>query len=189
MLKPTSETELNRVLQALAYDRENESGWRRLVTILWPYVFATNYALLGGVKDLAEDATQDVFLRLMKYGNFKELESGAALRAYLRTICRNTSRTYFKTLSDRLGYSSSGFEKGADLSAEGIMPDDALELSELTASLHENLSESERKVLVLLIQGYDLGEVAQKLAISYSAAGVRVHRLRQKLLASLGRRL
>jgi DNA-directed RNA polymerase specialized sigma24 family protein len=52
--------------------------------------------------------------------------------------------------------------------------------------LKRDLTEEEQKLLGQLIQGLSLSEIADKLGISYTSAGVRLHRLRKKLRRSAG---
>jgi len=41
--------------------------------------------------------------------------------------------------------------------------------------------DEERQLLALVVNGYSSSEIAQKLAISYTSAAGRVHRLHKKL--------
>ncbi|MCX6020908.1 MAG: hypothetical protein NTZ05_04105, partial [Chloroflexi bacterium] len=62
------------------------------------------------------------------------------------------------------------------------------EMEEDFANLTNGLTDNDRKLLRYLVNGYSLGEAAEGLGISYSAAGVRLHRLRRRLLGRSARR-
>jgi DNA-directed RNA polymerase specialized sigma24 family protein len=63
----------------------------------------------------------------------------------------------------------------------GAMPDERIRGHELERRLGESLHDDERRLLALLIEGHSLKDIASTLALSYSTAGVRVHRLRAKI--------
>lgn len=46
----------------------------------------------------------------------------------------------------------------------------------------EYVEGDDRRIVDLLMQGQAVGEIAKNLQLSYSAAGVRIHRLRRALL-------
>jgi DNA-directed RNA polymerase specialized sigma24 family protein len=66
---------------------------------------------------------------------------------------------------------------------------------EVRASLREtvdrargHLDPEDAQLLEMLLLGYKIGEVAATLGVSYSAAALRVHRLRHRLARLLGTR-
>jgi DNA-directed RNA polymerase specialized sigma24 family protein len=67
-----------------------------------------------------------------------------------------------------------------ELAADSYIPE-LVELSQEYDALVETLDESDRVLLRMMIAGHTLPEIAEMFAISYSAAGVRVHRIRNKI--------
>jgi RNA polymerase sigma-70 factor, ECF subfamily len=167
-------------LSRLAQVPDDPKAWEALFRRYWPYVFAINYRLLRGNRDLAEDASQDVFLRIARYRPFADLRDPAAFKAYLRIVARNVCRDYLRwsrreeSGEQRLEDQSDLF--GADGNATAVQ-----EVDEILKDLTRDLSDVEQRLVRMLIDGYGLGDIAQSLGLTYSAAGVRVHRLRNKL--------
>jgi RNA polymerase sigma factor (sigma-70 family) len=61
-------------------------------------------------------------------------------------------------------------------------PEDLVIARETLNEFMNQLDESDRQMLSLSIEGYDLGEIADRLALSYSNVGVRLHRSRERLV-------
>jgi RNA polymerase sigma factor (sigma-70 family) len=178
MSNPEQSDTLHRVIERLSESPDDPEAWRSLYVTLWPYVLATNNRLLGGRADYAEDASQEVFLRLFQYGKLTSLRSRGAARAYVRTICRNVVRSYLKQLRNQAHTTDLIEEYGHE--GSGLSDEEAV-ARDLKEYLEEPLSDSERQLLELTVDGYGLHEIAERLHINYSNAAVRLHRLRQKI--------
>ena len=61
----------------------------------------------------------------------------------------------------------------------------SLEAREWLAMSLRGLSSVDREILSLTIQGYSLSDLAEATGLSYTNAGVRLHRLRKRLRKSL----
>jgi len=166
----------------LARSADDAEAWQQLFGHYWPFVLATNYRMLGGLRELAEDASQDVFLRLIRYRPFRRLKDPAAFKAYLAATCRNVCRDYLRWYLTRDTHASKEeTQPSAEVRAPGPSGEDEVLASEALQELLRPLDEDERRVVRYLLEGYGLGDIAQALGITYTNAGVRVHRLRAKL--------
>jgi RNA polymerase sigma factor (sigma-70 family) len=162
------------VIASLSQDRGDPEAWKRLYQTLWPFVYASAFRALGGSREWSQDAAQDVFLKLLRYADFEKLQDPAAFYAYVRAICLNVSRSYLKTVTHQRSLDEiPGLQSASDASHA---------LSEFSRDLNED----EQELLQLLLEGFALSGIAGKLQVSYSAAAVRVHRLRLKLLELSG---
>jgi RNA polymerase sigma factor (sigma-70 family) len=167
-------------LRRLTDDVQDQDAWAELYLSLRPYVFSIAHRHLGSVA-AAEDVTQDVFVRLATARPFGRLHDTGQLRAYVAAMTRNIAISQFRSArrqppdSHDLSEPTEAFE----------MPsfDTLLALEELTQAL----TPADRRLLELVLEGRRLPEMAEQLGISYSAAGVRLHRLRQRIAAHLGR--
>jgi RNA polymerase sigma factor (sigma-70 family) len=174
---------LAKVLRVLAVKPKEEDAWRELYGILWPFVLASTYRKLRGHREIAIDASQEVFLRMVRYCDFRKLQSPDVFRSYVKSMCLNVSRTYLKQAS----------KYGADTSEQGLenlellsrfpAPEDMALANDFFKSILGDLGNSEihRIILLRVIQGYTLEEIAAECHLSYAATAVRLHRLRQKL--------
>ncbi len=131
-------------------------------------------------RETAEDLTQTVFERLLKYRT--SYQPGPSFRAWIYQLARNAHADYWQRqqhmhTSDVLqverqgGFGSSAF--------------DAMITTERDQNLHEALAllpEAQRDILVLhRFQGFSYEEIGQQLACSAGAAKVKAHRALQAL--------
>src|SRR6266481_1527611 len=98
-MSSTIADKLSPILKRLCRWRADDEAWQMLVRHLWPLVVAINYRILRGQRDLAEDASQEVFLRIFRYVRFDDFVSKPEdFQSYVRAICRNVSRSYLSQL-------------------------------------------------------------------------------------------
>lgn len=173
---------LRDLLSRLARAPDDDEAWSELYVSQWPFVFAINYRLLRGQRDLAEDLSQDVFIRLRRYCPFARLREPASFRAYLAAVCRNVFRSY---LRQSLSRGEIGLEElgtgGLSLLSVDTKADEQLEADELLRDFLGALAPRDRRLLRYLIDGHSLKEIAKATGWSYTNAGVRVYRLRRQL--------
>ena len=133
---------------------------------------------LSGDRFEAEDITSETFVRVWIRFNSIRTET---LKAYLFTIARNI---YLKKL--RKGKKQVALH---DALPDGIpepekLVDSRLELQRVRSVLLK-LSETNRAAFILRVQHeLSYAEISRVLGISLSAAKVKVHRVRKKLLAA-----
>lgn len=168
----------------LAVSRRNDKAWETLYRLNWPFVRAIVYRRLGSVEGLAEDATQEVFYRLIRSCPFPSLRDPEAFRGYIWRVSDNVARTYRRRLLSRQELSVPGDPEEV---ADPIPPQgqQEVELQELMEESWQQLSLSERHLLSLLVAGHTIKDIAKKIDVSYGAAAIRVWRLRAKLHKSL----
>lgn len=168
------------LIKRLSARRDDEVAWRLLYDSLWPYVFSIIYRKVSSQKELAEDLSQEVFLRILRYVDFTKLQKPASFRSYVARIARNQVADYL-TSKDSAGQSSQALPL---TEAEMITEDESekhLEFEDLLDRILQPLSSGERNLAHMLAADLSLDEIADLLNVSYSAAATRVHRLRAKL--------
>ena len=169
-------------------DPEDREAWAGLYKSLWPFVFAINYRLLRGQQDLAEDLSQEVFLRLQRYAPFHRFrDNPQGLKNYIAAVCRNCCRTYMRQVFARnevaLGDPDEDCPPRMVRESEFA---EQVEVDELLRDILGGLEKTEdRKLLRLLAEGHSLAEIGEAMELSYTNVGVRVHRLRKKLKKAL----
>ncbi len=175
---------LRQALQVLGVDRRDDDAWRTLIDLAFPIALATANRMLRGALDLAKDATWEAFARIARYADFELLalsEPGAFLR-YLKQVTRRTSYDLLRSLARR----SPEFQPGlvdleGNIESSDPTPEATLAADELRSDILNILESEERRLLNLVLEGFTLPEIAGHLQISYASAGVRVHRLREKI--------
>jgi RNA polymerase sigma factor (sigma-70 family) len=181
-MTPEQHRKLAEALERLAEQPTDEEAWHVVFVHSWATALATANQVFRGVLDLAEDAAQESFARILRYGDFQELRDPTAFLSYLKAICRRVARDDLVRLARRTGHASvAELEAAQQLLSQTPTPEQDLVAMELEEDLMKQLNEGEQVLLKLLIEGYGVSEICEKFEIGYSAAGVRVFRLREKL--------
>jgi RNA polymerase sigma factor (sigma-70 family) len=175
--------QLSDILSRLAGSRADTEAWRLLYVRMWPFVVSLNFRLLGGSKQAADDASQEVFLRLLQYSTFEALTNPDSFRKYLRTVCTNVSRDYLQKLTKRNEAAIDGEQLDAIRSS--VSSPQEVQVNEVYEEILGQLNTEDRQMIEWAAQGYTLGEIAAAKGLSYNNAGVRLHRIRGKLRKSL----
>jgi len=176
-----SEEALSNGLKRLAEEPTDENAWRTVFDRLWPFVIAIAWRRLKD-RTAAEDAAQEVFLRLLRMRPFVEITEPEEFKAYLWrmtvNVANDTARKHRH--SDHLHEAVSNVRR-TDEWVQLHPTDQRLLFEEVMGLAKGDLSTDENEVLKRLILGLTIREIAHELGLAYSAAAVRVHRLRRKL--------
>jgi RNA polymerase sigma factor (sigma-70 family) len=128
---------------------------------------------------LAEDLTQNVFLRVIKYRN--SYREGARFQSWIYQIARNVFSDHYQTIKNRFS-DFVDVEKIRDHMADSDNAEMQNEKEELLQRSMEKLSDDQRELLVLTrFQQMKYEEVATLLDTSVANIKVRVHRALIKL--------
>lgn len=123
----------------------------------------------------AEDLTQEVFMRMLKYQ--RSYRPGTSVRTWMYTIARNTRRTHAHRHRGELAWD--------DIYAPSFTPNDEADASQqrrLLAQALGRLPEDKRELLILCrYQELGYAEVGKLLGCSEGAVKVRVHRAVRQL--------
>jgi RNA polymerase sigma factor (sigma-70 family) len=172
-------------LARLRSDRADAEGWASLYRLLWPLVVATAFRELNGDGQLAQDAAQEAFIRLARYGQFAQFETGSSLRGYLIVVARNTARDVRRATHRRREQPLDGPDSSG-VAARGASGQEESELHQQILHALTHLSEDDRDILRLSSGGLTISEIAKKYELPYSAVAVRLHRARRRLRKYLG---
>jgi RNA polymerase sigma factor (sigma-70 family) len=139
----------------------------------YPSLFASAFRITFGNRELAEDLCHDAILAFVAGGTFEKLGSEAEAAAYIRRSVVNAHiDAHRKRKRERTM---------APVAQDGA---DSTVVEEISAQtkyrqLLQRLEPVERQLLSMMFAGSPLSEIAAALNISYSSAGVRVHRMRK----------
>src|SRR5687767_3799375 len=78
----STDDDLADALRILSSKPEDDTAWRRLFRLLWPFVTAIVWRRLRD-RTAVEDAAQEVFIRLVKAKPFAKIDGVPQLRAYV----------------------------------------------------------------------------------------------------------
>jgi RNA polymerase sigma factor (sigma-70 family) len=144
-----------------------------------PLVFATTFRALYGNFALAEDATQQTFLRVFRYLDFTRLAKADDLLAYMATVARHCAIDLRKK---EASYTPTALDSLAcDFLPSQVTPEQRLRAHDTLQHVFDQLDPEESKLVDLLMAGLTLKDLAERLGTTYETAGVGIPRLRDKL--------
>ena len=167
-------------LNALKQDRTSETAWAKLYDLAWPFVFAVAYRMLRGQRDLADDAGQEVFLRVLRYADFKRFDSSDELYRYLSVLTKNVCHDIVSKQGTTHQLFADPEEGMADIASDYSWATVA-ENRVFLRQIFEKLSNQDKQLIALLSSGFDLEDISKRLGLSYSNTGVRLHRIRRNI--------
>jgi RNA polymerase sigma factor (sigma-70 family) len=167
------------MIRRVAAAPDDQAAWGELYDKLRPRVYYAAYRACRGLSDLAKDLVQAAFERLLRYADLSSFESDAQVAAYLSQIVWRLAVDERRRIADAESVDSRGLELQA-LVAHSSEVDAQLARSDLSV-LAQDLPQTDQVLLGELLSGRTLTEIAERAGISYSAAAVRVHRLKDKL--------
>ena len=130
-------------------------------------------------RPLAEDLTQNVFMRMLRYSN--SFRTGLNFQSWIYTVARNVFYDHFRSHKNKI----SDYVEVENLSDRLQDATDAQEQDEREQILHRSmalLNEEQRELLILTrFQNMKYEEVAVMMNTTVSNIKVKVHRTIQKL--------
>lgn len=177
-----------------AVQRGEPGAMEDLIRATYAGVHRHCLSLLGDPSDAA-DATQEVFLRVMR--SVVGFRGEAAFGTWLHRVTVNVCLTAMKRRGDvgARGQSAGSDAFGVPGGPEDLRADVDLEDVVVTGdeadtvlAAMQDLSEDDREVIVLRdLKGLSTRQTAKALGISESAAKVRLHRAHARLREAVGR--
>lgn len=160
-----------------------EEAFHTLFEGQFPSLFRYLHRLTGDA-DLAEDLTQEVFVKLYQRGSMPD-DSRGWMGAVANNLLRDTKRTGKRRL--RLLASQAA---ELTLGSPSPAPDEKLladERRETVRGALEKLSERDRRMLLLSREGYSYREIAHAVEVSESSVGTLLIRATSAFLAAFTR--
>ena len=108
----------------------------------------------------------------------------------MRTICKNAARDNIRKISQHLGAASE--ETAAEIlentAEKRPTPEQQVLFFETHAGVLGKLDDTDRALLRLMLEGYNLREIDKRTGLTYSALATRIHRFRGVLRKHLKRK-
>jgi RNA polymerase sigma factor (sigma-70 family) len=195
-MKPYPSPEQVRVMiAALAADPTSEAAWCDIYQYLRPIGSAAASRFLRGQSSTIDDVLQEAFTVLIVRGiPRKASENPAYLGPFFHRVVTNICHDLHR---GEKRAAEAGFDEAQRLDLDafdiaafsdggrgpGSLSD--VDIAILLEFLAKDLTTSDRQLLELIMEGHSTAEIATRLQLRYSTAGVRIHRLRQRLCLAL----
>lgn len=147
----------------------NDTLWDGWFRAIYPRVYYIVFRKTRGDANLSEELTQGAIERFLRYRAYEKVTTDAESVSYLTRIALRLLVNEYRTTGNL-----------EPLPEETLAPDapaGRLDLEQLA----QHLSNEDRRLIGLLIEGRSVSEIADILGIRYSAAGVRIHRAKGNL--------
>jgi RNA polymerase sigma-70 factor (ECF subfamily) len=166
-----------------ALRRGDDSAWRKFHEVYWPRLFRYHLVLAHGNESVAQEATQQTFLRAVRH--IREFDSEAVLWSWLTALARSVAvdeirrQTRQRSLLDRFFHRQTSEKDAPPVDAD----EQLLTLLEVQLTA---LPEAERTLLERkYLAGESVRELAASLATTEKAVDSRLVRARQQLRQTL----
>jgi RNA polymerase sigma-70 factor (ECF subfamily) len=135
-------------------------------------------------REAALDLTQEILIAILKALRDGQLRESAKLAAFIQGTARNLSNNYLRTKAHHVEIELDDEAHSADLVEEL----ESLERRRLVQRELESFSVTDQQILLLsLVDGHSLAEVAQRLNLSHDAVRARKSRAVRKITKKFAR--
>jgi RNA polymerase sigma-70 factor (ECF subfamily) len=135
-------------------------------------------------RDAALDLTQEILIAILKALRSGQLRDSAKLAAFIQGTARNLINNYLRT---KAHHAEVELDDEA-YSADPVLELESLERRRLVQRELESFSITDRQILLLsLVDGHSLAEVAQRLNLSHEAVRARKSRAVRKITKKFAR--
>ena len=133
----------------------------------------------AGDKDTAEDATQEIFMKVLKHlDNFK---GESNINTWIYRIAVNTCLMTIRKNKKRKIFLNSDIP---DIEQDEYTSGQEDQLEEVYKQL-ERLHQEEKVLMLMLLEGIPYKNISEVLGISEDSLRVRIHRVKKKIMKSI----
>lgn len=154
----------------------SESAWRDWFLVVYPRVYYAVYRATSGDRARTEDLTQAAIERFLRYQALDKVNTDEDAVAYL---IRTARRLNIDQSREHAARHAAHYTFGT-AATEGEDEEQALHVLDLERMI-DRLSERDRQLISWLYAGRSVADIANSLAITYTAAATRIHRAKARL--------
>jgi RNA polymerase sigma factor (sigma-70 family) len=165
--------------QHLRENTTSQRRWAQWYKIIYPKVYSAAFRLSNGDAEAARDLTQEALVRFLDYRAIERVTDDRHAVSFLIKTCRNLAIDR-NARAHEIPLSELGAAEGIETSEEPVEP--TLDLEKMLGSLPAQ----DQELMHWVRQGLSVAEIARRTGNSYTAIGVRLHRIRKALRESFG---
>lgn len=168
--------DIESTLSELRFNRASENAWKEFHKYFRAKIVVQLLRL--GLRDTwsLEDISQQAFLKFLHYSPWKqggrELPSLGILSAYFATTTRNLFYDYLR--KNQTNFQDVDIDSLSGTTEESVV-------NEAFQKWFDSLEPIDKSLVIHRLEGLSLSESAERLNLTYSVAGTRLHRLKKKL--------
>jgi RNA polymerase sigma factor (sigma-70 family) len=180
-----NDTELLSAIERLRKEDRDQGAWEDLYRCVYPYLIALMFRAVKGNRYLAEEAVQEVMLRILRNFDFNTNESSpASLMSYVKQTGRSVLIDLMRRETHE-GRRLTSLDKDSDIVLDQPDPNSdqarRVLLEDTLAVAMRSLEPRQQTVVSLLLEGRNIGEVAHALSVSEKTAYNIVSMVRKRM--------
>jgi RNA polymerase sigma-70 factor, ECF subfamily len=161
----------------------DEAAFEQLVNRHYPTVYRVSYKWCG-VKEDAEDITQEVFVKLAR--KLRMFGRRSSFSTWLYRVTINTAKDFIRKHHTKRRYDAA-FEQDAGNPSQ--VSEEALEAGRLYRLLDQLPEKQKASILLVFAEGRNHKEAAEILGCSETTVSWRIFQARKKLKTFIGREI
>lgn len=152
----------------------DQHRWAVWYKSIYPKLYYAAFRLTNGNAEAARDLTQETFARFLGYRAIERVTNDQHALSFLIKTCRNlaidrNARVHEVPLED--------LEEAESIATPELSTESTIDIERMLKALNPE----DRQLMQWARDGVSVSDIARKLGVSYTAAGVRLHRLRKQL--------
>lgn len=145
-------------------------NWEEPHRLLWPFLMTRMYRKLGGNRYLAEEASQEVMLRVVRFFDFRDPSAGPLVfMKYLGHACNSVLIDLLRLRGRALAITTDLdlIEQHGHFHDVQPNPEEQALLQNALDQIGQDLRPKERKIAYLLLQGKTSKEIAENIGLEH----------------------
>jgi len=165
--------------QKLRENPTSQSRWAEWYKVIYPKLYYGAFRLSNGDVEAARDLAQEALARFLDYRGIERVTDDRHAVSFLIKTCRNLA------IDRNARAHEIPLDELADIEAIEA-PEQPIEPGLDLEKMLQSLEPQDRELMRWVREGLSVADIARRIGTSYSAVGVRLHRIRKALRESFG---
>lgn len=153
-----------------------DKRYKALYTAHYPKVMRLCLGYVAGDLDVAEDLTQEIFIKIWE--NLKSFRNESSISTWIYRISVNTCLSKLRTR--KKSYRTIAIIEVPEIIDEHSEAERENQLRQLYECI-QKLSETNRAIILLVLEGLPQNEISEIIGIKHDAIRTRIHRIKSQL--------
>ncbi len=153
-----------------------DKRYKALYTVHYPKVMRLCLGYVAGDQDVAEDLTQEIFIKIWE--NLESFRNESSISTWIYRISVNTCLSKLRTR--KKSSRTIAIAEVPEIVEEHLEADRENQLTQLYECI-QKLSETNRAIILLVLEGLPQNEISEIIGIKHDAIRTRIHRIKNQL--------